>query len=693
MLLAVAAACSSETIEVPGETVVVEKIVTETVEVPGETVVVEKEVIKTVEVPGETVTKEVVKEVMVPGETVVVEKEVVKTVEVPGQTVVKEVVKTVEVPGQTVVVEKEVVKTVEVPGQTVVVEKVVVKEVPAGYVTDPSNGRVYVAPQYGGSITTLGGGSAHGDTWKGSGFRGIPSLLLDKLGIADWATPRDVFDFREWSVPLSIVRGQLAESYEISPDGLTFTFNIRKGVNWHDKAPMNGRELVAEDIVQSFHRFAGLGDFAEAGASPFNSNISKLSFESITAPDKYTVVFKLSSPSFDAFEDIYSESQEAGFIYPPEVIQEHGDAQDWRTLVGTGPYMLTSKVVDSSETWEKNPNYWDYDEKFPQNRLPYIDEIKGIHIAEVTTQLAALRTGKIDRLQIQTLDQKNAIEKTNPELEYSTMMILPWTFAMEVRKPPFDDVRVRTAMQLALDLDTMNNMLLGGLGDTTPHGIFGTGDPAYSTPFEEWPQEIKDNYDYDPERAEALLDAAGYERGADGIRFSTKLNYNSGTEYWNNLDYTQIAVDMWSKIGVDVEIDIMESAVIRALINAHTYEGMVYGMRGVDWPPLGAIRTMAYTDFMWNMAGVQDPVYDGIVEAAETAGSAAEMLELVKEADMYFAEKQWVTWGPTRPNFYFWQPWMVGYNGELTLGGGRLTTYLSRVWLDSDLRYEMTGTR
>ena len=91
MLLAVAAACSSETIEVPGETVVVEKVVTETVEVPGETVVVEKEVIKTVEVPGETVTKEVVKEVMVPGETVVVEKEVVKTVEVPGETVTVEV--------------------------------------------------------------------------------------------------------------------------------------------------------------------------------------------------------------------------------------------------------------------------------------------------------------------------------------------------------------------------------------------------------------------------------------------------------------------------------------------------------------------------------------------------------------------------------------------------------------------------
>ena len=115
----------------------------ETVEVPGETVVVEKEVIK---------------EVMVPGETVVVEKEVVtETVEVPGQTVVQEVVNTVEVPGETVVVEKEVVKTVEVPGQTVVVEKVVVQEVPGQkYVNRPHHRQGGVtAPQYGGTLTFI----------------------------------------------------------------------------------------------------------------------------------------------------------------------------------------------------------------------------------------------------------------------------------------------------------------------------------------------------------------------------------------------------------------------------------------------------------------------------------------------------------------------------------------------------------
>ena len=104
---------------------------------------------------------------MVPGETVVVEKEVVKTVEVPGETVVVEkqvpveVVKTVQVP-------VEVVKTVEVPGP----ERVMVKEVPAGYVTDPSTGKVVEKPRYGGTLTTGWASTllAHVDSWWGHNF-------------------------------------------------------------------------------------------------------------------------------------------------------------------------------------------------------------------------------------------------------------------------------------------------------------------------------------------------------------------------------------------------------------------------------------------------------------------------------------------------------------------------------------------
>ena len=66
------------------------------------------------------------------------------------------------------------------------------------------------------------------------------------------------------------------------------------------------------------------------------------------------------------------------FIYPPEVIRQHGDIKDWRNLVGTGPMELTDVVENSSLKWTRVPDYWGFDEKFPQNRLPYVDEINAV---------------------------------------------------------------------------------------------------------------------------------------------------------------------------------------------------------------------------------------------------------------------------------------------------------------------------
>ena len=303
MLLAVAAACAGETVEVPGETVVVEKVVTETVEVPGETVVVEKEVIRTVEVPGETVTKEVVKTVEVPGETVVVKEEVIKTVEVPGETVTVEVVKEVQVPGETVVVEKEVVKTVEVPGETVVVEKVIVKEV-AGkkYVTDPTTGNPVTAPEYGGTFTYAWNWEApHPDTFSFWGAGQVAGGVVETLAIGNWAIDRDEWVWGSELIPLSAMTGSLAESWE-TPDDTTIVFNIRQGIHWHDKPPMNGRELTADDIEYNYHRYLGLGSgFTEA--SPNTALLAMaIPIESVTATDKWTVVFKLKEPMFGAVE-------------------------------------------------------------------------------------------------------------------------------------------------------------------------------------------------------------------------------------------------------------------------------------------------------------------------------------------------------------------------------------------------------
>ena len=83
---------------------------------------------------------------------------------------------------------------------------------------------------------------------------------------------------------------------------------------------------------------------------------------------------KLKEPNLTALELILNDRAVA--ILPPEVIEQHGEYQDWRNLVGTGPFMVTDVVEESSITWTKNPDYWGYDEKYPQNRLPYVDQLR-----------------------------------------------------------------------------------------------------------------------------------------------------------------------------------------------------------------------------------------------------------------------------------------------------------------------------
>ena len=307
-------------------------------------------------------------------------------------------------------------------------------------------------------------------------------------------------------------------------------------------APMNGRELDASDIEYNLHRVTALGSgFTEP--SPTGS-IKGLPIESIAATDKWTVVVKLKEPSLAAL--MWLAIGQTGTILPPEVIKQQGDVRDWRNLVGTGPYMLTDRVEESSATYEKNPDYWGYDEKYPENRLPYTDSIRLLVMPETATILAALRsrqldyTGAIGASSITSLDQADSLKRTNPEIvQWPVFGRSETALGFDAVNPPFDDLRVRKAMQMAIDPETMNNAYFKGLGVATPHGWVRR--PGYNIPFAEWPEEVKKGYMYDPEGAEALLDAAGYPRGSDGIRFKTKMTHyqpvdinpmQAEVEYW-----------------------------------------------------------------------------------------------------------------------------------------------------------------
>ena len=552
------------------------------------------------------------------------------------------------------------------------------------YVTDPSTGKVVSAPEYGGTITAWAGAGwtkAPSDPYFGSWPHVILSGVNEKLGIPNWAIDRDVWDLTAAYYPLSVMTGRLAESWE-TPDPLTYVFNIRKGVHWHKKAPMNGRLLTAQDVEWNYHRMLGLGEFTDAGPTAFAAQVTGIPFESVTATDDSTVVMKLKEPFLDALGIMLGHN--STFIVPREVIEQYGDMQDWRNVVGTGPFELTEVVDGSSFTYVKNPDYWGFDEKYPENRLPYVDEVRVLAMGEEATIMAALRSGKLDYIHyLINLDGVLSLKRTNPEIAVHTILFRSQnSFAPNLRVPPFDDINVRRAMQMALDNETAVATFWKGEADSTPFGWQGV--KGYHIPFEEWDEEVKQYYRYDPEAAEKLLDEAGYPRGADGTRFKTVLSQSQ----YHVLDFSEIAVAYWAEIGVDVEIEVLTNAEFQEM-SGRTNKGMISSIGGSLYDPVAYVGHLR-SDSTWNRWLHQWPELDAMVDAALAANTIEEQQRHIVEADMYVIEKHWQIWGPRSPTFMVAQPWLTGYSGEIGhwAVGDQWTTH-SRLWIDSELKKEM----
>ena len=456
---------------------------------------------------------------------------------------------------------------------------------------------------------------------------------------------------------------------------------------------MNGRELTAKDVEYTYQRYLGNKltgtEFSEADPPPFGGPFIALPWESVTATDKWTVVMKMKEqPGVSALKlilDYWSMG-----IQPREVIEEHGDISDWTNLVGTGPYELTDWVKGSSFTYTKNPNYWGNDPKYPENRLPYVDEVKGLLIVEHATRLAGLRSGTLDYIGLPgstrrfEIDQHLSLQRTDPKsLQYSWLMRSDNSAHFNITKPPFDDIRVRQAMQMALDLETMNESYVSGLGDTIPRGFVGRAFMDQITPFEEWSEELQKTYTYDPEGAEALLDEAGYKRGADGVRFKTTYMHFDRFP----LSWTEFMVAYWREIGIDIDIETPPQAEYNGRVAALDYD-MHSDISGVNADPIWQMSTF-YSKISNSRSSVVDAQYDAWYEAAIATPSLEEMKGLVRKMDMRMIEQHWHIFGPLAPQFNVAQPWVMGYDGEGILGGNTNHTVFQYLWIDSELKEAM----
>jgi len=557
-------------------------------------------------------------------------------------------------------------------------------------VKDPSTGAMITAPEYGGTLTTVINANHpdHGDTWLTHAAGVIVGAALDKLGTADWTTDRSVSQFTTYW-PESILRGHLAESWE-NPDPLTYIYTIRDNVFFHDKPPVNGRQLTADDMAANYERLLGIGRFAGQERSPVGSGTVLIPIESVTATDELTFEIKLSQPLRDAHQRLFDDPH----IYarPPETFDTLDDANN---VIGTGPFIMDEFVSGTSVTFARNPNYWKDDEKFPGNRLPYVDKLVMLVMGDEATRLAALRSAQVDftggngTAQIKSISSVLDLQKTNPD-----MQLFPFAFRSEVSSPinicaggPLSDVRVRHALQMAIDLETINDNYFSGFGEWKPMGPIGPAWVGYHNAFDTWPEELKKFYSYNPEGAERLLDEAGYPRGADGVRLRTQMWRPVGR---SDIGYHELEVGYWKEIGVEVELNALEDASFFGKISSRDWDGLaMWWSNGADYNTLdGSLG--AYTSEGPIGGAYCDPVFDARWEELQAAiNDEDEYRRLAKPLDMYAIEQHVYIWGPRAPSFSVAQPWIVGYNGEMQVGNAGWTLPYARIWVDSQLKAEL----
>ena len=560
-------------------------------------------------------------------------------------------------------------------------------------VMDPATGKMVTAPEYGGTLTYPY--QRIGDNQDPFFAGQEPGWLIDgvneKLVYGNWALDREAFDFGSPYTPVFAFTGNLAESWE-TPDPLTYIFHIRQGVHYaldpdsEASRLVAGRELTADDVVYTYQRNLALGDFTEP--SPMTASLGALPWESIEATDEWTVVFKLKERDFGALRAIFQDAM--WWILPREVIEKYGDYSDWKNVVGTGPFMLTDYVEGVSKNYTKNPNYWGIDEKYPANRLPYIDGLSAVFMAEEATRISALRAGKVDGIlhagivDISSIDVVRSLQRTNPEIEIWPYFQRSFGFALNIRNAPFDDVRVRHALQMALDLETINDTYYSGFAIVEPRGIIGSA--GNYTPFVEWPAEVMQYYTYDPEGAEKLLDEAGYPRGADGVRFKVDYQHRDIID----LGYFEIAASYLADIGVDITINILDSATYGANLGEHNYE-MSTGNFAFAQPPDWAIAAYrSDVDIVREfVGGVETPELTAAHDAFYAATTEEGRMQAFREFDIAGVKQHSHIWAPIAPLYQASQPWVKGFSGEYAMGNLLHHTIYARLWIDQDLKRAM----
>ena len=457
------------------------------------------------------------------------------------------------------------------------------------------------------------------------------------------------------------IEGDLAESWS-QPNETTFLFKLRKGVRFHNKPPVNGREMTAEDVRYTIERFLTIKG---------NANAYMLkAVDKVEAVDKYTVKFTLKEP-FAWFLDMLANPIATGIV-AKEAIEKFGDQKKPEAVIGTGPFVLDSHRPNQGITLIRNPAYF-------VPGLPYIDRVEMTVDEDNASRIASFLAGKYDLgwefpgtinrtdwVQIKdTLKQKRPSLRT-AEFPSNVMSHI----SMRTDQKPFSDVRVRQAMSLAIDRQRLIDDIFEGVGVVNP---------PVPAALKEWTLPIDQlgdgakYYRHDPAEAKRLLAAAGYPNGFPGnVCFTT---YGSTVL----VDSVQLVLKNLKDVGIDAKLDQKEYGAYISTCFYGNFPSMTYGPQTPFLEPDNFLFGQYYPGETKNQSHSNDPVVaDALVRQRRTF-DAGKRKEQILDIQRHLAKQQYYTQMPSGVYVAVWENAVKNYACNLGYDyGGRLMA----AWLD-----------
>lgn len=554
-------------------------------------------------------------------------------------------------------------------------------------------------PVYGGTLTAaITSGYASLDPATTASINvGHMFFTSSKLIQGDWTKGPQGAGQTSWAwgylSDVSLLTGELASSWEL-PDSTTIIYHINPNAHYFinpqaaANSLVNGRAVTAQDVAWNICMQFNYPGLWQTNAYP-PTEPAKVTDKilpgdprrptSVTAIDAHTVQVKVPATSQGI---MLLEIGCNMYTNPPEVWTKSDGMTNWKNVIGSSAWILSDYVSDSKVTYAKNPDYWETDPLYPGKnyKWPYADQFVQLVIPDTSTLTASIRTGKVD-FQV-GLSHDNAMPLINSlkNLQWKKRIGLAPILNGNINEKPFSDIRVRQALNMAIDKQSWLNNYLSGDGELLGYPY--PSDPDWSkyyTPLNEEPADVQELYTYNPDKAKQLLADAGYPNG-----FETSVTVNSAG---SASDEVSMLASYLAKVGVTLKMNLVDPSTWFSMFVKRQYSGMWYGSGGGIWAPDEQLNTKNGM----GMAYINDPYYAqvGDIIAKDMVSDPATYFKTMKEEGVHELQSAWGIFLPAPYGYDVWWPWVGNYDGIAWTGWAGSWQWVKSIWIDQNMKKSM----